>query len=165
MGRPRKVRPPKEAGVGSAAYLYDEHSDPLDVEIGGRVRALRESRGFTGGGLASVLGINPMTVQRLETGHYSLRPERMVKICRALGVEPNWFFEGLLGDDFKPTPTDARDLLQPPAIFLLRKFSYLSPAQQRMLMAFMNDLLLAREASEKDAETKRHIRWARELEK
>lgn len=164
MGRPKKIRPPVEPGPGSASAQFSEHSDPLDVEIGARLRALRESRGFTTVGLALALGLNPETLRRIEFGHFSLRPERMVLICKKMGVTPDWFFQGLLGENPKLAPTDAYHLLEPRAIFLLRKFSYLSNAQQKILIALSNDLLLARESVEESAEKKKHIRWAREIE-
>ena len=57
-----------------------------------RLKTLRETRGWSQEHLATVAGISPRTVQRLEAGGEASRESRMA-LAAALGVEPAGLLE------------------------------------------------------------------------
>jgi transcriptional regulator with XRE-family HTH domain len=58
--------------------------NPIDFQIGARVRALREQRGFTLGKLAEMIGADPSDLERYETGAAPAPVSLIVKLARVL---------------------------------------------------------------------------------
>lgn len=67
-------------------------SDPLDVEIGARLRQVRRSRGHSQVELADQLGVSFQQVQKYERGANRLSGSMMVRACRFLKIEPKELF-------------------------------------------------------------------------
>jgi len=67
-------------------------SDPLDVEIGARLRQVRRSRGHSQVELADQLGVSFQQVQKYERGTNRLSGSMMVRACRFLKIEPKELF-------------------------------------------------------------------------
>lgn len=65
----------------------------LDVEIGQRLRQVRESRDISQRVLAERLGITHQQVQKYEDGKNRLTVSRLDEICRVLEVAPVFFFD------------------------------------------------------------------------
>src|ERR1044072_7318866 len=63
-------------------------SDPLDVEIGARLRQVRRSRGHSQVELADQLGVSFQQVQKYERGTNRLSGSMMVRACRFLKINP-----------------------------------------------------------------------------
>jgi transcriptional regulator with XRE-family HTH domain len=59
----------------------------------GRLRELREERGFSRGELAGRAGIKPSAVRDLEQGQYGPNWETVVALCLALGVRCDAFLQ------------------------------------------------------------------------
>jgi XRE family transcriptional regulator, aerobic/anaerobic benzoate catabolism transcriptional regulator len=59
---------------------------PLLVELGRRVRALREERGFTQRALAETSGVSPRYLAQLEAGEANISLERLTHVATALGT-------------------------------------------------------------------------------
>jgi transcriptional regulator with XRE-family HTH domain len=65
----------------------------LDVEIGQRLRQVRESRDISQRVLAERLGITHQQVQKYEDGKNRLTVSRLDEICKVLEIAPHYFFE------------------------------------------------------------------------
>lgn len=73
------------------------------MSVGDRIRQRRTALGLTQLELASRLDLDSMSVSRWERGVVVPRPETVVRIADALGVEVRWL---ITGDDVAPTGTD-----------------------------------------------------------
>lgn len=60
------------------------------MEIADRIRALRESKGWTQEDLANEAGIGTATVSRLERGIIEPRVETLRALCDAFDVTADW---------------------------------------------------------------------------
>jgi transcriptional regulator with XRE-family HTH domain len=60
--------------------------DPVDVEVGRRLRALRQQKGWSLEAFGIVLGVSYQQVQKYETGANRVSASKLVKAARALGV-------------------------------------------------------------------------------
>lgn len=69
--------------------------NPIDHQIGARIRAFREERGLTPSELAEAVGVAPSDLERYETGAASARVSVVVKLARALHTSAS----DLIGDD------------------------------------------------------------------
>ena len=75
-------------------YPIDEVTDVSDVEIGQRIRALRERRGFSREQLAARAGISPSSVKSIETGLRALTLRAAKRLAPHLGVTDLGAFYG-----------------------------------------------------------------------
>ena len=58
------------------------------VDAGRRVSELRKKRGMTLTQLARLTGLSPGQISRLENGKQGFRSATLIKVAKALGVEP-----------------------------------------------------------------------------
>ena len=68
--------------------------DPIDVHVGGRVRARRKMLGLSQTQLGNGLGVSFQQVQKYERGANRIGASRLFKISKALDVQVGYFFEG-----------------------------------------------------------------------
>lgn len=68
---------------------------PVDVHAGRQLRTRRQQRGLPQKDLAKLLGISFQQVQKYESGANRISASTMWELCRVLGVEPGYFFDGL----------------------------------------------------------------------
>ncbi len=68
--------------------------DPVDVEVGHRIRIERLARGLSQTALASQLGVTFQQVQKYEKGVNRVGAGRLTKIAEVLGVPVGTFFSG-----------------------------------------------------------------------
>jgi transcriptional regulator with XRE-family HTH domain len=68
--------------------------DPVDVEVGHRIRIERLARGLSQTALANQLGVTFQQVQKYEKGVNRVGAGRLTKIAEALGVAVGTFFTG-----------------------------------------------------------------------
>ncbi len=68
--------------------------DPVDVEVGHRIRIERLSRGLSQTALATQLGVTFQQVQKYEKGVNRVGAGRLTKIAEVLGVAVGSFFSG-----------------------------------------------------------------------
>jgi transcriptional regulator with XRE-family HTH domain len=68
--------------------------DPVDVEVGHRIRIERLSRGLSQTALANQLGVTFQQVQKYEKGVNRVGAGRLTKIAEVLGVPVGSFFTG-----------------------------------------------------------------------
>ena len=68
--------------------------DPVDVEVGHRIRIERLARGLSQTALANQLGVTFQQVQKYEKGVNRVGAGRLTKIAEVLGVSVGTFFTG-----------------------------------------------------------------------
>jgi transcriptional regulator with XRE-family HTH domain len=66
--------------------------DPVDVEVGHRIRIERLSRGLSQTALATQLGVTFQQVQKYEKGVNRVGAGRLVRVSEALDVPVSFFF-------------------------------------------------------------------------
>ncbi len=76
--------------------------DPVDQEIGGRVRARRIALGMSQKRLAMLVGVRFQQVQKYESGANRIAASRLLDVSRALRTPVEHFYE-----DLQPTPERA----------------------------------------------------------
>jgi|SRR5688572_25631430 transcriptional regulator with XRE-family HTH domain len=109
--------------------------DPVDVEVGHRIRIQRLSRGMSQTALANHLGVTFQQVQKYEKGVNRVGAGRLTRIAEVLGIPVNAFFTGkemLDDEDAKPGEASPLKLLTVPGAFrLLRAYSDLDDSNLR----------------------------------
>lgn len=68
--------------------------DPVDIYVGGRVRARRKMLGLSQTQLGDELGVTFQQVQKYERGTNRIGSSRLFRIATALDVPVAYFFEG-----------------------------------------------------------------------
>ena len=63
--------------------------DPIDVEVGARVRAIRNAKGMSQTALGKALGVSYQQMQKYERGANRISASVLVKIARCFGVRPS----------------------------------------------------------------------------
>jgi transcriptional regulator with XRE-family HTH domain len=71
-----------------------KRTQPVDVHVGQRIRALRMQRGLSQQSLAHAAGLTFQQVQKYEKGANRVSASRLVEFAQVLGVEVGDFFEG-----------------------------------------------------------------------
>src|SRR5437762_11373672 len=71
--------------------------DPVDDEVGHRIRIQRLARGLSQTELANALGVTFQQVQKYEKGVNRVGAGRLAKIADTLGVPISFFFDGAPG--------------------------------------------------------------------
>lgn len=104
-------------------------ADPVDLHVGGRIRAERVRLGMTQARLAEAIGMTFQQVQKYETGANRISASVTVHIASALNVSPSSLFP--------------EEVTMDPAVAALREsaagrelsglFGQLSPAQRALL--------------------------------
>ena len=120
--------------------LMTRKPDPLDMEVGRRVRALRLNKDMSQEKLAEALGITFQQVQKYENGTNRISAGRLQHIAKILGVPPAVFFS-----DTKEAHVDVEtlfDLLDSAAALrLLRAYSRIpTPALKRIVTTLAEEL-------------------------
>ena len=101
--------------------------DNLLQQMGRRVYVCRKQLHLTQEALAEKAGVTPQMISSAELGQKALRPENIIKICRALDISPNYL---LLGENL----TDDTPLLS-------QKISQLTPWQYQNLEDIINSYI------------------------
>lgn len=68
---------------------------PVDVQVGQRIRELRQSRHMTQQQLAEKLGVSFQQVQKYELGRNRISASRLWEVAKVLNVSPGFMFEGV----------------------------------------------------------------------
>ena len=110
--------------------------DPVDVEVGHRIRIERLARGLSQTALANQLGVTFQQVQKYEKGVNRVGAGRLTKIAEVLGVAVGSFFSGkeLLESEPGATgdePSPLKLLTVSGAFRLLRAYAEIEDANLR----------------------------------
>ena len=109
-----------------------QRDQQIITDVGRRVAQSRKDRGFTQEQLAEAIGIEAVTLSRLETGHRALSLSTLASISAALGVGL-----GDLLDSGRDLPAPEHT---PEEVELLRLFGKLSPTQRDVLLRLAREL-------------------------
>ncbi len=126
--KPRKKRRRRSYTVGESGPR------PVDVHVGGQVRACRTLIGMSQEELGNRVGLTFQQIQKYEKGMNRIGAGRLWRFSLILGQPISWFFEGIgkqkrKGEDFHAK----RETLQ-----LVRYFSACGPDVQKHLAAMIN---------------------------
>ena len=110
--------------------------DPVDVEVGQRIRIQRLSQGLSQTSLADQLGVTFQQVQKYEKGVNRVGAGRLTRIAKVLGVPVSMFFGahdgGTLDRADRGTSSSPLKLLTVPgALRLLRAYGQLNDGKMR----------------------------------
>ncbi|MGJ7042290.1 transcriptional regulator with XRE-family HTH domain [Shinella sp. BE166] len=85
--------------------------EPIDVEVGAKIKARRRLLGMSQDRLAEALGITFQQVQKYEKGTNRVSASRMVAIADAFGLTPSYFFPVETADRRPDPPSAAPELV------------------------------------------------------
>ena len=128
--------------------------DKVDVEVGQRIRVLRNDAGISQTALAEELGVTFQQVQKYEKGVNRVGAGRLTKIAGVLNVPVS----KLLGLDEESIATSSRQnsasplqlLTTPGALRLLRAYAKLEDGvMRRSIVALAENVALGREGESK----------------
>jgi transcriptional regulator with XRE-family HTH domain len=130
----------------------------IDVEIGSRVRMRRMTVGMSQEKLGEMLGLTFQQVQKYEKGTNRISVSRLVDIANVLGVEIEFFFNGLKsrkdGSGFAEgdaTPYASEVMSTPEGLQLVRTFAQIRNAKvRRSLVQLVTVLSASEEAAVED---------------
>jgi transcriptional regulator with XRE-family HTH domain len=131
----KSTKPAGAAGYGRGTGI----PDPVDVQVGARIRTRRLLIGMNQETLAGRLGLTFQQVQKYEGGANRVSASRLSQIAEILGVAIDYFFSELVAGDgaVDPQPRLAREQLQrPEAIDLIR--AYYAIADPRVRQQFLD---------------------------
>lgn len=77
----------------SRLLSYGMETFDIDQIIGQNLRRLREARRLSQGDLAEKISVKPSRISAIEHGREGMGKYLMTRICRALGVHPNVFYQ------------------------------------------------------------------------
>jgi transcriptional regulator with XRE-family HTH domain len=114
--------------------------DPLDIEIGQRVRAFRLHKGLSQEKLADQLGITFQQVQKYEKGTNRIGAGRLQRIANVLGIPVSDFFTSHKQGGAAPAEL-FRLLDKAAALRLLRAYSRIrQPKLQQAIMRLVESI-------------------------
>ncbi len=119
--------------------MAQKNPDPIDVDVGRRIRIQRMARGMSQTELGKRIGVTFQQVQKYEKGANRVGAGRLTRIAGVLQVPVSVFFGGGGGpDDLGPAPGNHLELeflVQPGAVRLLRAYGKIRPgALQRAVL-------------------------------
>jgi transcriptional regulator with XRE-family HTH domain len=122
--------------------------DPVDVEVGQRIRIQRLSTGLSQTTLADQLGVTFQQVQKYEKGVNRVGAGRLTKIAKVLGVPVTTLFGlhdgGAIERGDRGTPSSPLKLLTVPgALRLLRAFGQINDGKMRRSLVELTENIAA----------------------
>lgn len=135
--QPRRAENVKPAAKGGGRPAYGRGTgvpDPIDVEVGARIRTRRLLIGMNQEQLAKALGLTFQQVQKYEGGANRVSASRLSQIAQILDVPISYFFTDLDGVSTPANPQEsaARErLLRPETIELVRAYYGIHDARAR----------------------------------
>jgi transcriptional regulator with XRE-family HTH domain len=128
--------------------------DPIDVEVGRRIRIQRMTRGISQTELGEKIGVTFQQVQKYEKGVNRVGASRLTKIAKVLGVPVGTLFGGSdladQGAATEATRLDLEYLVMPGALRLLRAYGQIRESiLRRTIVTFVERIAAGDPASRK----------------
>lgn len=118
--------------------------DPIDIEVGRRIRARRLSTGLSQSSLAKGLDLTFQQVQKYEKGVNRVGAGRLQRIAHILDVPVTFFFDGQLRQGAKTsieTVSGFEFLSNARALRLMKSFSRIQNSKIQDALATLSELL------------------------
>ncbi len=77
----------------AASKRCGKNCDPLDIQIGQRIRKRRDDYGISQARLGAALGISRQQIQRYESGQSCIRAVTLHRLAHQLGVQIGHFLD------------------------------------------------------------------------
>jgi transcriptional regulator with XRE-family HTH domain len=127
--------------------MRDARDIEVDEHVGARLRSLRLMQGVTQEKLAEIVGVTFQQIQKYEKGTNRLSPSKLATIGEALGVGPEYFFDGLPSEESPDSmPSDIRDFIASRDGVAIMKAFQLLPASKRSAIMRLVQAIAEREA-------------------
>lgn len=113
------------------------HVTDLDAHFGAKLRDARTFRHWTQAELGALIGVTYQQIQKYEIGANRISVGTLHQVSKALGIKPEWFFEGLdaVNEGERPPLLDAQQQR------LIKAFDRIAvPGIRNGLAAFINAL-------------------------
>ena len=110
------------------------------MDIGSRVKALREARGLTLEQVGAFIGVNKATVQRYEIGNIDIKRNVAIKLAECLGTSPSYIM-GWTDDPLAGVSSATQTTLSPQLQALADALDQLNEAGQEKLLDYAADLV------------------------
>jgi transcriptional regulator with XRE-family HTH domain len=124
--------------------------DPIDLEVGRRIRFQRMARGISQTELGEKIGVTFQQVQKYEKGANRVGAGRLTRIAKVLGVSIGTFFGGAgagnQGAGAEATRLDLEYLVVPGALRLLRAYGQIRESVVRRTIVTFVEKVAAGEA-------------------
>ncbi|MBQ9768547.1 MAG: helix-turn-helix transcriptional regulator [Lachnospiraceae bacterium] len=104
----------------------------LNVTIGGRIRAYRESLGMSREAFSEQVGLSPQFLAEAEKGTKGLSSESIYKICHNGGMSADYLILGKINSQDMKTPLD----------YVLKDMPGEYATQYAQMLKTMNEMLL-----------------------
>lgn len=86
-------------GWGQAVAAKRAHLNPVDSQVGARMRARRLVLGISQEDLGKAVGVSFQQIQKYEKGANRIGASRLQRLAHALQVPISYFFEGMGGGE------------------------------------------------------------------
>jgi transcriptional regulator with XRE-family HTH domain len=96
-----------------------KQANPIDAQVGNRVRLRRMLIGMSQEKLGELLGLTFQQVQKYEKGVNRIGAGRLFQVSRILSVPIDYFYEGVVDQLPSPAPGFAEDAPNPPVMEFL----------------------------------------------
>jgi transcriptional regulator with XRE-family HTH domain len=124
--------------------------DPIDLEVGRRIRVQRMARGISQTELGEKIGVTFQQVQKYEKGANRVGASRLTRIAKVLGVSIGTFFGGAGGGNqgagAEAARLDLEYLVVPGALRLLRAYGQIRESVVRRTIVTFVEKVAAGEA-------------------
>jgi transcriptional regulator with XRE-family HTH domain len=119
--------------------------DPIDIEVGRRVRLHRLARRMSQTKLANEIGVTFQQVQKYEKGVNRIGAGRLSRIAKVLDVPLTAFFGGAVtpkGDQAHGTITELEYLVLPGALRLMNAYKQIEDASMRRTIVNLAEMIV-----------------------
>ena len=110
------------------------------MEIGSRIKALREARGLTLEQVGDFVGVNKATIQWYEIGNIDIKRNVAIKLAECLGTSPSYIM-GWTDDPLAGVTSAAPAALSPQLQALADALDQLNEEGQEKLLDYAADLV------------------------
>ena len=110
------------------------------MDIGSRIKALREARGLTLEQVGDFVGVNKATVQRYEIGNIDIKRNVAIKLAECLGTSPSYIM-GWTDNPIAGVTSSAPSALSPQLQALDAALGHLNEEGQEKLLDYAADLV------------------------
>ena len=127
--------------------------NPVDKNVGKRLRQRRVELGMSQQALGEVLGLSFQQIQKYESGANRIAASRLYDICRSLDVEVNFFFDGVdkILEEGEIETDETKLMTGREALELLRSYVTIRDSNiRKSVRAFLASVANAQDNQDKD---------------